>query len=159
MFRADTGEDLDIGNEFGARVLVEPGEFGAGHDSRIHGQAQLAGDRPCGDGVVAGDQDDVALGVHQRLDQWARRRPRGVRQTDIAEQFQFVRGGVHGVRVSVVIVVGVVNPVAARHGQHPQALLGKAVHQRLCVLKLGVRIGEPAALQHHLGSAFEYQHR
>ncbi len=160
LLRADAGEDLNVGDDFGAGVLVEAGEFGAGDHARIDRQAQLTGDRPRGDGVVAGDQHHVAVGVHQRFDQRARRCPCGVRQTDVAQQLEVLRGGVDGVGVGV-LVIGRSrwSQRTPRHRQHPQALLGKAVYQRVGVRKVGFRIGEPAARQDHLGSALEHQDR
>ena len=49
----------------------------------------------------------------QRFDQRARRRSCGVRQADVADQLQIVRGGVDGVGIGVVVVVGFVLPSCA----------------------------------------------
>ena len=134
-----------------------PIEFGAGDHPCIVGQPQLAGDRPRGHRVVAGDQHDVEAGIHQRFDQRARRRACGVRQPDVADQFQIVRGRVDGVGIGAFVVGGVL-PVALRDGQHPQALLGEVVHQRLRVIQIGLRVGEPAARQDDFWGALEHQH-
>ncbi|WP_369830824.1 hypothetical protein, partial [Mycobacterium sp. 1245852.3] len=50
-------------------------------------------------------------------------------------------------------------PAALRHGEHPQPLLGEAVHHRLGPLEVGVRVGEFAARQDDLGRPLEHQHR
>ena len=72
LLRADPREHLHVGGQLGGRVLVEAVEVGAGDHPGIGGQPQLTGDRPRGHRVVAGDQHDVAVGLHQRFDQRAR---------------------------------------------------------------------------------------
>ena len=67
-----------------------------------------------------------------------------------------MRGGVDRVGIGVLVIDGTL-PAALRHGQHSQTLLGQVVHQRLRVVQVGLRVGEPAALQDDLGRAFEQQ--
>ena len=65
----------------------------------------------------------------------------------IADQLQVVRGGVDGVGIGVVVVGGFRSQRALRHRQHAQALLGEAVHQRLCMVlvrRRGRRTGSAA---------------
>ena len=70
-----------------------------------------------------------------------------------------MRGGVDRVGIGVVVVFGFVYPAALRHRQHPQALLGKAVHQRLRMIQIGLRVIEPAAGQDDFRRALEHQQR
>ena len=68
-----------------------------------------------------------------------------------------MRGGVDGVGIGVVSSSVSWYPAALRHRQHPQALLGKVVHQRLRVILIGLRVGEPAARQDDFRGALEHQ--